>query len=122
MGFSIKTDKAKWRAAVNLAADKAAEALAEQMMQDSLQIIPKQEGSLRDSGRIEKTEGGGRALVWKTVYAPYQWFGERIDGSHKVRNYSTPGTGKMWVEQARTQNAENWRTVAQNAINKSMKE
>lgn len=122
MSAKITTNVAKWKAAVSLASDKAAAALAEQMLQDSLQIIPKQERTLRDSGRIEKDENGAVSLVWKTVYAPYQWYGERIDGTHKVKNYSTPGTGKMWVEQARTKNADKWQKVVQNAFSKEMKE
>ena len=55
MSITIKTDRAAWKAALDAAADKAAAALADQMMNDSLDIIPKQDGNLRDAGRVVKT-------------------------------------------------------------------
>lgn len=117
---SIKTDRAAWKAAVEKAADFAAAALAEQIMTDSHDKIPKQEGTLRDIGRIVKADFGSRDLVWSNVYAAYQWYGMRVDGSHKVRNYTTPGTGKMWVEAARAERGETWQKVAQNAFEKGL--
>ena len=44
----------------------------------------------------------------RQVYAGYQYFGIRADGTHKVRNYTTPGTGKLWVEVAQAVNGKNW--------------
>lgn len=122
MSVTVKTNAAKWKSAIAKGADFAAAALAEQMMNDSLQIIPKQEGGggLRDAGRIEKPTEGERALVWSNSYALYQWYGIREDGSHKVRHYTTPGTGKMWVEQARAKNGSKWDKVAQNAFSKGV--
>lgn len=35
-------------------------------------------------------------VVYNQVYAGYQYYGQRKDGSHKVRNYSKPGTGPYW--------------------------
>lgn len=121
MGITIKTNRAAWKSAVEKAADFAAAALAEQMMQDSRDKIPKEEGTLRDIGRIEKSALGQRDLVWSNVYAGYQWYGMRADGTHVVRNYTTPGTGKMWVEQARAENADRWKKVAQNAFTEGLK-
>lgn len=113
---SIKTDRAAWKAAVEKAADFAAAALAEQIMTDSHDKIPKEEGTLRDIGRIVKADFGSRDLVWSNVYAAYQWYGMRVDGTHVVENYTTPGTGKMWVEQARAESGDNWQKVTQNAF------
>ena len=117
----IKTDRAAWKSLIEGASDRAAAALAEQMMSDSLNKIPKQEGTLRDSGRIEKTQEGERELVWDNVYAGYQWYGMRKDGSHVVKKYTTSGTGKMWVEQARAENNEKWVQVAQNGFTEGLK-
>lgn len=121
MSITVKTNRSAWESAVQKAADKAAAALAEQMMTDSRDKIPKQEGTLRDIGRIEKTAEGARDLVWSNVYAGYQWYGMRADGTHVVRHYTTAGTGKMWVEQARTENADKWRKVVQKAFSEGMK-
>lgn len=120
MDVTVSTDRAVWKAAIEKAADFAAAALAEQMMQDSINKIPKQEGTLRDIGRIDKVDTGGRDLVWSNVYAAYQWYGMRVDGTHVVKNYTTPGTGKMWVEAARAERGETWQKVAQNAFEKGL--
>ena len=61
-------------------------------------------------------DAGSRDLVWSNVYAAYQWYGMRVDGTHVVENYTTPGTGKMWVEQARAESGDNWQKVTQNAF------
>ena len=121
MGITIKTNHAAWKSTIEKAADFAAAALAEQMMQDSRDKIPKEEGTLRDIGRIEKPAPGKRDLVWSNVYAGYQWYGMRADGTHVVRNYTTPGTGKMGVEEARVENADRWKEVAQNAFTEGLK-
>ena len=122
MSVEVKTDRAAWAAAVAKAADFAAAALAEQMMNDSRDKVPDDgEHTLRDIGRIEKVDAGSRDLVWSNVYAGYQWYGMRADGTHVVRHYTTAGTGKMWVEQARTESADKWQKVAQKAFSEGMK-
>lgn len=122
MSVEIKTNRAAWKSAIDMAADKAAAALAEQVMNDSLDKIPDDgEHTLRDIGRIEKTQTGQRELVWDNVYAGYQWYGMRADGTHVVENYTTPGTGKMWIEQARAENSDKWQKVAQNAFTEGLK-
>ena len=61
-------------------------------------------------------DAGSRDLVWSNVYAAYQWYGMRVDDTHVVENYTTTGTGKMWVEQARAESGDNWQKVTQNAF------
>lgn len=127
MGFEIKTDRAKWKAVLEAGAEAASAALAEQMMSDSIGKIPRsagdkrvEGGSLSDIGRIEKLDTGERDLVWSNAYAAYQWYGMRVDGTHVVEHYTTPGTGKAWVDTARAENKEKWDKVAQNAFTKGM--
>ena len=121
----IKTDRAAWKKAVEDAADFAAKALAEQIRSDSLEYIPKQEGALRDNWErnpLEKGENPGEAvLVSNLIYSGYQWYGVRADGTHEVHDYTTPGTGKAWAEEARAANQENWDKVAQNAFTEGLK-
>lgn len=121
MGVEVKTDRAAWAALVAKAADAAADALADQMMNDSLDKIPDDgEHSLKDHHRIDAPANGERELVWNNVYAGYQWYGMRKDGTHVVEHYTTPGTGKAWVETARAENQANWDKVAQNSFTKGL--
>lgn len=120
MSVIVKTDKAKWIDAINQATGKAAYALAEQMLADSEQFVPHSAGSsqsagnLRESGKVVQGETSGRFyLVWDTVYALYQWFGVRADGSHRVQHYTTPGTGTQWVEKAKARFSDRWQKIAQ---------
>lgn len=53
--------------------------------------VPKDEGILRSNVSISAD-----SITYKSPYASYQYYGEREDGSHKVRTYTTPGTGPYW--------------------------
>lgn len=120
--MNIKTNMAAWKCFIDHAADFSAAAVAEQMRTDCSDFIPDDgEHLLSDSGRIEAPQKGSRDLVWRKVYAGYQYFGIRADGTHKVRNYTTPGTGKLWVEVAQAANGANWEKVAQKAFTQRMK-
>ena len=119
MAVIVKTDRQKMRRIMGQASERAMYALAEQMLADSERFVPYSAGSiqsagnLRESGKVVKGENDVFYLVWDTVYALYQWYGVRADGSHKVRNYTTPGTGKQWVETARAQYGDRWHKIAQ---------
>ena len=39
-------------------------------------------------------------IIWRQCYAAYQERGMRADGSHVVKNYTTPGTGKDFAKNA----------------------
>ena len=127
MAVIVKTDKAEWIGAINQARDVAAYALAEQMLADSEQYVPysggssQSAGNLRESGKVEKGESGRFYLVWDTVYALYQWFGVRADGSHRVRKYTTPGTGTQWVDKAKAAKQDNWQKIAQKKFTEALK-
>jgi len=128
MAVIVKTNKQKWINAINNANDKAMYALAEQMLADSEKYVPYSGGSsqsargLRESGKVVKGEDKGIFyLVWDTVYALYQWFGVRADGTHCVHNYTTPGTGKLWVDAARAKNGDKWREIAQKNFTGALK-
>lgn len=128
MSVEIKTDKAAWKAIVGKAAETAAYALAEQILQDSEKYVPFSGGSYQSAGflregRIDPPKGGGSELylVYDAVYALYQWFGMRDDGTHKVRHYTTPGTGTQWVEKARAVYGKRWQSQAQSDFSRELK-
>lgn len=127
MAVIVKTDKAKWIGAINQARDVAAYALAEQMLADSERFVPYSAGSsqsagnLRESGKVERGDSGRFYLIWDTVYALYQWYGVRADGSHRVHHYTTPGTGTMWVDKARKHFGDRWREIAQKRFTEALR-
>lgn len=53
--------------------------------------VPKDKGNLRKIVSLTSD-----SIVYDSNYAEYQYYGEREDGSHKVQNYTTPGTGPYW--------------------------
>lgn len=127
MAVIVKTDKAKWIGAINAASDLASYALAEQMLADSEKYVPYSAGSsqsaggLRGSGKVERGESGRMFLIWDTVYALFQWFGVRADGTHRVRHYTTAGTGTQWVEKARAAHEAEWREIAQKKFTEALR-
>ncbi len=53
--------------------------------------VPKRDGNLRSVVDLEDS-----TITYESPYARYQFYGEREDGSHKVKNYTTAGTGPHW--------------------------
>jgi len=53
--------------------------------------VPKDEGNLRTIVDIQPD-----SITYESPYAKYQYYGMREDGSHVVKNYTTPGTGTYW--------------------------
>lgn len=53
--------------------------------------VPMDKGDLRVNVSIDTN-----TITYESPYARYQYYGIREDGSHKVRNYTTPGTGPYW--------------------------
>lgn len=126
MAVIVKTDRLKMQQVMGKASELARYALAEQMLADSEKFVPYSAGSiqsagnLRESGKIVQGEKGSLYLVWDTVYALYQWFGVRADGTHRVRHYTTAGTGRQWVETARAQYGDRWQDIVQKEFNRGL--
>lgn len=53
--------------------------------------VPMREGNLRINVDVQD-----KYIIYESPYASYQYYGMRQDGSHKVKNYTTPGTGPYW--------------------------
>ena len=52
---------------------------------------------LRDTGNLRTVVTiEPRVIIYESPYAHYQYIGMRQDGTHVVRNYTTPGTGPYW--------------------------
>ena len=55
--------------------------------------VPMDKGDLRINVALLSDE-----IVYESPYAKYQYKGIREDGTHEVKNYTTPGTGPYWDE------------------------
>jgi len=53
--------------------------------------VPMDNGDLRNNIDI-----GTDYITYESPYARYQYYGVREDGTHQVKNYTTPGTGTYW--------------------------
>ena len=58
--------------------------------------VPRSAGSDGGSLREIVDLSDPNYIVYQVPYARYQYYGIRDDGTHKVRNYTTPGTGPYW--------------------------
>ena len=126
MAVIVKTDRQKLQRVMGKASDLAMYAVAEQMLADSEKFVPYSGGSiqsaggLRESGKVVKGDDGCFYLVYDSVYALYQWFGVRADGTHRVRHYTTAGTGKQWIETARAQYGKRWQEMIQKEFSRGL--
>lgn len=134
MAARFELNHAQIKSRFKLKSISAAKAVADAILHDSEPFVPKQQGTMRDTGRVEVTldeQGGelrrgghvedmpdGAAVVWDTVYAAYQWYGCWPDGTHVVKHHTTPGTVTQWVYKAMRKYKDDWDQIAQNAEEK----
>ena len=67
--------------------------------------VPMDVGNLRTIVDIQ-----ANSITYESPYARYQYYGIREDGTHKVRHYTTPGTGPYWDKRM-------WSAEGQNVVN-----
>lgn len=113
---SVTMNRAHLSARLKNGRDIAGAALAEQILADcNNTFIPWAEGTLKDSGRVEKL-GEDHAATWNTVYAAYQYYGCWPDGSHVITQHNTdhhPEASILWCERGRDRYGNDWETLAQ---------
>ena len=104
MGVTINVDLsgvARKLSQANLQRGKYA--MANQMLADMNQFVPKKESSLRTTGHVS---ADGKQVVWYTPYAKAQFYG--TNGRATFRKYSTPGTGPRWDLKAKSIFVNDW--------------
>lgn len=62
--------------------------------------VPFRRGNLLKEIRQDRKAPLKHRVVVDSEYAAYQERGQRMDGSHRVRKYSTPSTGKNYLKDA----------------------
>ena len=55
--------------------------------------VPEDTGILHDTSYVDTTDC---SIHYDQVYAGYQFYGERKDGSHVITHHSKAGTGPHW--------------------------
>lgn len=113
---TVDINMSKWKPLINELAHEGARALAEQVNNDTQDLVPKAEGTLRNSMSIVDDEHNSRFISWSTPYAAYQYYGVRANGSHRVKSYTTPRTCALWTDVAKGKYMSDWVTVVRNAI------
>lgn len=87
--------------------DSAIEAMATDILRYSKIIAPHKDGSLVESGETEQISSRhwrvwfGRTQAGE--YAAYQHRGVRLDGTRRVKKWTTPGTGPLFLKKAGSQ-------------------
>lgn len=79
----------------------AIEAMADAIMKNAKVKAPKLTGKLQYSSHINRLTPTSREIVFGgsgIPYAMYQERGMRADGTHVVRNYTTPGTQAHYLQ------------------------
>lgn len=61
---------------------------------------PVDKGDMKAETRFFKRQSGGWRVESEKEYSAYQELGVRVDGTHVVENYSTPGTSAGWFRRA----------------------
>ena len=79
--------------------DNAIENMAEAVLARARITVPRKNGDLSDTGRVE-----GKDLIYEVIYgnedvryASYQERGMAYDGTRVVKHYTTPGTGSHYL-------------------------
>lgn len=109
----FKDNSKAWLAVQEQNLSNAITAMADGVMKNAMIRVPKKKNTLKNSARVNKVNAYTREIIFggKGVkYAMYQERGERADGTHKVRNYTTPNTGKHYLQDA-----------GENAVRKGLK-
>ena len=74
--------------------------------------VPKREGTLRRTVKVYNN-----SIIYSQPYAKYQYYGIRIDGTHKVMKYTTQGTGPYWDKKMWAVDGDSIIRAAQSKIN-----
>ena len=75
--------------------------------------VPMDNGDLRTDVSVYSDK-----IIYEVPYASYQYYGMREDGSHQVKNYTTPGTGTYWDKRMWSAEKEKVVSEVQNYINR----
>ena len=101
-----------------------------QALQDVSQYVPKDQGTLENSGisdSDQRAQNGKFKLQWATPYAQYLWHGDVMYGNPKNRTYGPEKLSftsalarEEWAKYAYEIYGEEWRQVYQAALERGL--
>lgn len=127
----VTFDKKRAAALVKAASNKALTVMGLQALQDTSQHVPRDQGTLDNSGissSDQKAVDGKFTMRWSTPYAQYLWHGDVMYGNPTNRTYGPEKISftsalarEKWAEYAHEVYGAEWRQVYQAALRKEMR-
>ena len=128
----VSFDKIAAIETIRAASDKALTAMGIQALQDVSQYVPKDRGTLENSGlenSDQRAQNGKFTLRWDEPYAQYLWHGKIMHGSPKTRTlddyydpieFTSDLAREEWAKYAYEIYGEEWRQVYQAALERGL--
>lgn len=106
MRFTFRFEDRGLRRRLNRMNEQGQFALDQQVLKDSNNYAPMDQGDLIESG-IRFTQPGTGRIMWETPYARRLYYNPQYDFS-KDRN---PNAGGLWFERAKSQHIRDWENI-----------
>lgn len=127
----MQFDKVRAAAEIREASDAALTVIGAQALKDVSQYVPRDQGTLEDSGIThsdKKAENGTFTLRWDTPYAQYLWHGDVMYGNPANRTYGPEKISftsalarEEWAKYAHEVHGEEWESAYEAALKMEMK-
>lgn len=127
----VTFDRAATIARIKAASNDALTAMGNQALMDASKHVPKDQGTLENSGLSlsdKKAVEGVYTLRWNTPYARYLWHGDVMYGNPTSRTYGPEELSftsalahEEWAKYAKEIYGEEWKAVYQAALKEKMR-
>lgn len=119
----VTFDRAATIARIKAASNDALTAMGNQALMDASKHVPKDQGTLENSGLSlsdKKAVEGVYTLRWNTPYARYLWHGDVMYGPEKL-SFTSALAHEEWAKYAKEIYGEEWKAVYQAALKEKMR-
>lgn len=125
----VTFDRAATIARIKAASNDALTAMGNQALMDASKHVPKDQGTLENSGLSlsdKKAVEGVYTLRWNTPYARYLWHGDVMYGNPNSRtpekiSFTSALAHEEWAKYAKEIYGEEWKAVYQAALKEKMR-
>lgn len=126
----VTFDKKAAAMRIRAVAEDALTVMGNQAIKDTMQYVPKDQGTLQSSGLMHsdrKAHDLKFDLRWSTPYAQYLWHGDVMYGDPTNRTYgpekltfTSALAHEEWAKYAREVHGDNWKKIYQAALKKGL--